>query len=120
MLHSSTVTPRQCFITSLPSDSFLGLLIKLGLSTLQETARLYAIMLADIRAKASGSWRISCVHPIRSTLWAANSTARGGHVLGLERYYENFDMYKFTFRSQRRRTLPHPGPRVNQRHPQFC
>jgi hypothetical protein len=51
-------------------------------------------MLAEIQAKASGSWRISCLHQVWSTLYTANSTARGGNVLGMERYTENFDMYQ--------------------------
>ncbi|KAJ4359866.1 uncharacterized protein N0V89_000422 [Didymosphaeria variabile] len=81
----STTTSRVQFRT---------LSFKLDLATLQETARLYEIMLAEIQAKASGSWRISCLHQVWSTLYTANSTARGGNVLGMERYTENFDMYQ--------------------------
>lgn len=73
---------------------FRTLSFKLDLATLQETARLYEIMLSNIQAKASGSWRISCLHQVWSTLYTANSTARGGNVLGMERYTENFDMYQ--------------------------
>jgi hypothetical protein len=51
-------------------------------------------MLAEIQSKASGSWRISCLHQVWSTLYTANSTVRGGNVLGMERYDENFNMYQ--------------------------
>jgi len=73
---------------------FRTLSYKIDYETLQETARLYDIMLTELRAKASGQWRISCLHQVFATSYTANSTARGGNVLGLERYTENFIMYQ--------------------------
>lgn len=51
-------------------------------------------MITELQAKASGSWRVSCLHQVWSTSYTANSTARGGNVLGMERYKENFIMYQ--------------------------
>lgn len=82
------VTDAHC------SVQFRTLSFAVDLATLQETARLYAIMLAELQAKASGQWRVSCLHQIWSPLYTANSTARGGNVLGMERYRENFIMYQ--------------------------
>ncbi|KAF2641566.1 FAD-binding domain-containing protein [Massarina eburnea CBS 473.64] len=73
---------------------FRTLSFKIDLATLQETARLYKILLLELQTKASGQWRISCLHQVWSTLYTANSTARGGNVLGMERYTENFIMYQ--------------------------
>jgi hypothetical protein len=73
---------------------FRTLSFKIDLATLQETARLYKIMLTELQAKASGQWRVSCLHQIWSTSYTANSTAKGGNVLGMERYSENFIMYQ--------------------------
>ena len=58
------------------------------------TARLYKILITEIQAKASGSYRISCLSQVWSTSYTANSTAKGGNVLGTERYKENFIMYQ--------------------------
>lgn len=73
---------------------FRTLSFKLDLATLQETARLYEIVITELQAKASGQWRVSCLHQVWSTSYTANSTARGGNVLGMERFTENFDMYQ--------------------------
>jgi hypothetical protein len=73
---------------------FRTLSFTVDLATLQETARLYAILLAELQAKASGQWRVSCLHQVWSPLYTVNSTARGGNVLGMERYSENFIMYQ--------------------------
>jgi hypothetical protein len=73
---------------------FRTLSFKIDLATLQETARLYKLMLTELQAKASGQWRVSCLHQVWSTSYTVNSTARGGNVLGLERYSENFIMYQ--------------------------
>ncbi|KNG49656.1 40s ribosomal protein s21 [Stemphylium lycopersici] len=67
---------------------------KIDLATLQETARLYNIIIKELQAKASGEWRISCLHQIFATNYTANSTVRGGNVLGRERYGENFTIYQ--------------------------
>lgn len=67
---------------------------KIDLATLQETARLYKILITEIQAKASGDYRISCLSQVWSTSYTANSTAKGGNVLGTERYKENFIMYQ--------------------------
>lgn len=76
------------------SVQFRTLSFKIDLATLQETARLYAILLEELQARASGQWRISCLHQIWSPLYTTNSTMRGGNVLGMERYSENFIMYQ--------------------------
>jgi hypothetical protein len=73
---------------------FRTLSFKIDLATLQETARLYKIMLTELQAKASGQWRVSCLHQVWATSYTANSTARGGNVLGMERYSDNFIMYQ--------------------------
>lgn len=73
---------------------FRTLSFKIDLDTLQETARLYKIMLTELQAKASGQWRVSCLHQVWSTSYTTNSTIRGGNVLGMERYSENFIMYQ--------------------------
>ncbi|KAE9962582.1 hypothetical protein BLS_000165 [Venturia inaequalis] len=73
---------------------FRTLSFKLDLATLQETARVYKIVITELQAKASGSWRVSCLHQVWSTSYTANSTARGGNVLGMERHTENFIMYQ--------------------------
>lgn len=67
---------------------------KIDLATLQETARLYKILITELQAKASGQWRVSCLHQIWSTSYTAQSVAKGGSVLGMERYTENFIMYQ--------------------------
>lgn len=51
-------------------------------------------MITELQAKASGQWRVSCLHQVWSTNYTANSTAKGGNVLGMERYSENFIMYQ--------------------------
>ncbi|QDS72192.1 hypothetical protein FKW77_004991 [Venturia effusa] len=73
---------------------FRTLSFKLDLATLQETARLYKIVITELQAKASGEWRVSCLHQVWSTSYTANSTARGGNVLGMDRFTENFIMYQ--------------------------
>lgn len=73
---------------------FRTLSFKIDLATLQETARLYNIVVTELRAKASGQWRVSCLHQVWATSYTANSTAKGGNVLGMERYSENFIMYQ--------------------------
>ena len=73
---------------------FRTLSFKLDLATLQETARLYKIVITELQAKASGSWRVSCLHQVFATSYGAQSVAKGGNVLGLERYKENFIMYQ--------------------------
>ncbi|TLD32549.1 FAD-binding domain-containing protein [Venturia nashicola] len=82
---ASTTTTRVQFRT---------LSFKLDLATLQETARLYKILITELQAKASGSWRVSCLHQIWSTRYTANSTIRGGNVLGMDRFTQNFIMYQ--------------------------
>ena len=67
---------------------------KIDLATLQETARLYKILITELQAKASGQWRVSCLHQVWSTSYTADSKAKGGNVLGMERYKENFIMYQ--------------------------
>jgi hypothetical protein len=73
---------------------FRILSFKIDLATLQETARLYNIVITELQAKASGQWRVSCLHQVWATSYTANSTARGGNVLGMEHYSENFIMYQ--------------------------
>jgi hypothetical protein len=73
---------------------FRTLSFKIDLETLQETARLYNIVITELQAKASGQWRVSCLHQVFATSYTANSTTRGGNVLGMERYTENFIMYQ--------------------------
>lgn len=73
---------------------FRTLSFKLDFATLQETSRLYNIMLAELQTKASGQWRVSCLSQVWATSYTANSTARGGNVLGMERFTENFVMYQ--------------------------
>lgn len=67
---------------------------QIDLATLQETARLYKILITELQAKASGQWRVSCLHQVWSTSYTANITAKGGNVLGMDRYKENFIMYQ--------------------------
>ena len=73
---------------------FRTLSFKIDLATLQETARLYKTVITELQAKASGQWRVSCLHQVWATSYTANSTAKGGNVLGVERYTENFIMYQ--------------------------
>jgi hypothetical protein len=73
---------------------FRTLSFKLDLATLQETARLYKIVITELQAKASGSWRVSCLHQVFATSYTVQSAAKGGNVLGMERYKENFIMYQ--------------------------
>ncbi|KAI4962034.1 hypothetical protein J4E86_001064 [Alternaria arbusti] len=96
---STKIQPMNAIAAEFGSDTtkrvqFRTLSYKIDYETLQETARLYDIMLTELRAKASGQWRISCLHQVFATSYTANSTARGGNVLGLERYTENFIMYQ--------------------------
>jgi hypothetical protein len=85
---------HSCVFNVLISVQFRTLSFAVDLTTLQETARLYAILLAELQAKASGQWRVSCLHQVWSPFYTADSTARGGNVLGMERYSENFIMYQ--------------------------
>jgi hypothetical protein len=73
---------------------FRTLSFKIDLATLQESARLYKIVISKLQAKASGQWRVSCLHQVWATGYTANSTAKGENVLGMERYSENFIMYQ--------------------------
>jgi hypothetical protein len=73
---------------------FRTLSFKLNLATLQETARLYKIVITELQAKASGSWRVSCLHQVFATSYTAQSAVKGGNVLGMERFKENFIMYQ--------------------------
>jgi hypothetical protein len=73
---------------------FRTLSFKLDLATLQETARLYKIVITELQAKASGSWRVSCLHQVFATSYTTQSATKGGNVLGMERYKENFIMYQ--------------------------
>jgi hypothetical protein len=73
---------------------FRTLSFKLDLATLQETARLYKIVITELQAKASGSWRISCLHQVFATSYTAQSAVKGSNVLGMERYKVNFIMYQ--------------------------
>lgn len=96
---STKIQPMSAVAAEFGSDTksrvqFRTLSFKLDLPTMLETARLYEIMLAELRAKASGSWRVSCLSQVWATSYTANSTARGGNVLGMERYTENFVMYQ--------------------------
>jgi hypothetical protein len=73
---------------------FRTISFKLDLATLLETARLYTIVITQLQAKASGSWRVSCLHQVFATSYTAQSAAKGGNVLGMKRYKENFIMYQ--------------------------
>ncbi|KAF3052652.1 hypothetical protein E8E11_011502 [Didymella keratinophila] len=96
---STKIQPMSAIAAEFGSNTtkrvqFRTLSFAIDLATLQETARLYAIMLAELRVKASGQWRVLCLHQVWSPLYTANSIARGGNVLGMERYKENFIMYQ--------------------------
>ncbi|KZM24384.1 flavin adenine dinucleotide binding [Ascochyta rabiei] len=96
---TTKIQPMSAIAAEFGSDTtkrvqFRTLSFKIDLATLQETARLYKIMLTELQAKASGQWRVSCLHQVWSTSYTANSTARGGNALGMERYSENFIMYQ--------------------------
>ncbi|PVI04224.1 FAD-binding domain-containing protein [Periconia macrospinosa] len=96
---TTKIQPMSAVAAEFGSDTtkrvqFRTVSFKIDLDTLQETARLYKIMLTELQAKASGQWRVSCLHQVWATSYTANSTARGGNVLGMERYTENFIMYQ--------------------------
>ncbi|KAJ4342661.1 hypothetical protein N0V87_000870 [Didymella glomerata] len=96
---STRIQPMSAIAAEFGSNTtkrvqFRTLSFAVDLTTLQETARLYAILLAELQAKASGQWRVSCLHQVWSPFYTADSTARGGNVLGMERYSENFIMYQ--------------------------
>ncbi|CAG5178535.1 uncharacterized protein ALTATR162_LOCUS8749 [Alternaria atra] len=96
---STKIQPMSAVAAEFGSDTtkrvqFRTLSFKIDLATLQETARLYKIVITELQAKASGQWRVSCLHQVWATSYTANSTARGGNVLGMERYSENFIMYQ--------------------------
>lgn len=95
-LLKSKSLPPFCLsrLTLNPSVQFRTLSFTPSLPTLLETARLYSTLLATLRAHASGQWRISCLHQLISPRYTANSTARGGNVLGLNRYPDDFIMYQ--------------------------
>ncbi|KAF2123852.1 FAD-binding domain-containing protein [Dothidotthia symphoricarpi CBS 119687] len=96
---TTKVQPMSAVAAEFGSDTtkrvqFRTLSFKIDLATLQETARLYKIMITELQAKASGQWRVSCLHQVWSTRYTANSMYKGGNVLGMERYTENFIMYQ--------------------------
>ncbi|KAG9187587.1 hypothetical protein G6011_05458 [Alternaria panax] len=96
---STKTQPMSATAADFGSDTtkrvqFRTLSFKINLATLQEIARLYNMVITELQAKASGQWRVSCLHQILATSYTANSTARDGNVLGLERYSENFIMYQ--------------------------
>ncbi|KAJ4347420.1 hypothetical protein N0V95_005469 [Ascochyta clinopodiicola] len=96
---TTKIQPMSAIAAEFGSDTtkrvqFRTLSFRIDLATLQETARLYKIMLTELQSKASGQWRVSCLHQVWSTSYTANSTARGGNVLGMDRYSENFIMYQ--------------------------
>ncbi|KAL1605722.1 hypothetical protein SLS59_003526 [Nothophoma quercina] len=96
---TTKIQPMSAIAEEFGSDTtkrvqFRTLSFKLDLATLQETARLYKILITELQAKASGQWRVSCLHQVWATSYTTNSTARGGNVLGMERYTDNFIMYQ--------------------------
>ncbi|KAK3215622.1 hypothetical protein GRF29_8g598138 [Pseudopithomyces chartarum] len=96
---TTKIQPMSAIAAEFGSDTtkrvqFRTVSFKIDLATLQETARLYKILITEIQAKASGDYRISCLSQVWSTSYTANSTAKGGNVLGTERYKENFIMYQ--------------------------
>ncbi|OSS44887.1 hypothetical protein B5807_09374 [Epicoccum nigrum] len=96
---TTKIQPMSAIAAEFGSDTtkrvqFRTLSFKIDLATIQETARLYKIVITELQAKASGQWRVSCLHQVWATSYTANSTVRGGNVLGMERYIENFIMYQ--------------------------
>ncbi|CAI6341386.1 unnamed protein product [Periconia digitata] len=96
---TTKIQPMSAISAEFGSDTtkrvqFRTVSFKIDLATLQETARLYKLVITELQAKASGQWRVSCLHQVWSTSYTADSEAKGGNVLGMERYTENFIMYQ--------------------------
>lgn len=73
---------------------FSTLTFKNDIRVLRKAHELFKSMIQKLEAEATGDWRAMALYQPIPTLFAEHSKARGGNVLGLDRFDENLIMYE--------------------------